>query len=312
MQEQMREPDPDRLRARLAVDLRELGIGRVDDALLSELAHASRRRMHEGTLPGYGAIVSSVDAAARTGATGARTEFEEPERLRQLADGRTSFIERIGDDVALWLAASEVTEIDLVRICRERDARVVRLDTDGSLHLVGPTQVWSRRRTQWQARATAPTLHARLAGRAPGPGGPDVLEGLLDLAVHVLGPRDVGATLVWLPDWERRGCEGSLPTGGSTPLLDLTDRRLDGAVTNLLRQHDGAALVSPAGALWWVGAELAAPRSPDEGSVEGGMRHRSAARFSRLRPDAWVVVVSQDGPVSVYVDGREASRDPGA
>jgi hypothetical protein len=293
----------DRVRARLQVEL--------DDALLSELAHASRRRMHEGELPGYGAVVIRPEAAAATGVTAARTEFEDPERLRQLADGRTSFVERIGDDVCLWLADTPVTEADLVRLCRERGARVVRLDPDGSLHVVGPDHVWSRRRTQWQARATAERMVSRLAEVPARPGDARVLRGLLDLAVHVLGPRDVGATLVWLPDWERRGCDATLPGGGSTPLLPLTDRSLDPAVANLLCQHDGAALVAPGGALWWVGAELAAPPVRHGPLTGGGMRHRSAARFSRVRPDAWVVVVSQDGPVSVYVDGDEVGREDG-
>lgn len=297
----------ERVRTRLEVELGELGIEGLGDALLTELAHASRRQMHEGDLPGYGALVQTAEAAVRTGTTAARTEFEDAERLRQLADGRTSFVERIGDDVCLWLAASEITEVDLVAICRRRDARAVRLDPDGSLHLVLPDRVWSRRRHQWRARPTSATLQTGL-GDVPGrPGTLAALHGLLDLAVHVLGPRDVGATLVWLPDWDRHGCRESLPRGGSTPLLDLTDRTLDGAITNLLRQHDGAALVSPSGALWWVGAELTGPPAPEGAPNLGGMRHRSAARFSGLRPDAWVLVVSHDGPVSVFVGGRDVS-----
>ncbi len=39
------------------------------------------------------------------------------------------------------------------------------------------------------------------------------------------------------------------------------------------------------------------------------MRHRSAARFSRMRPDTWVFVVSQDGPVSVFVDGHDVTAE---
>ena len=303
----MSDSRPDRLLDRLRVELREVGAGDVSDTVLDELGHGVRRQAHEGTLPGYGALVMTAEQAGRTGRTAGRTEFEDPERLRQLADGRTSFVERIDDDVSLWLAPQEVTEVDLVQICRERGAHAVRLDPDGDLHLLTADRIWTRRRAQWHERPTAPALRSCLDAVAPCPGEPDVLDGLLDLAAHVLGPRDVGATLVWLPDWERTGCSASLPTGGSTPLLSLTDRTHDGAVTNLLRQHDGAALVSPGGALWWVGAELAAPPDDDAVPAVGGMRHRSAARFSRRRPDAWVVVVSQDGPVSVFVDGRDVT-----
>lgn len=298
----------ERARTRLEHELEDLGIRGVDGAVLTELAHASHRQLHEGALPGYGAIIQTAEAAARTGVTATRTEFEDAERLRQLADGRTSFLERIDDDVALWMAAREITETELVRICRERDARAVRLDPDGALHIVSADRIWSRRRNQWRRRPTADTLYTRLLESTDDcPGTHEVLQGLLDLAVHVLGPRDLGATLVWLPDWDRLGCDQSLPSGGSTPLVDLTDRTMDGAVTNLMRQHDGAALVSPDGALWWVGAELSAPATMDA-PVTGGMRHRSAARFSHLRPAAWVFVVSHDGPVSVFVGGQDLTR----
>lgn len=296
-------------RSRLAVELDELGLD-VGDALVDELAHAARRHTHEGVLPGYGAIVPRADALARSGVTAARTEFEDPERLRQLADGRTSFVERVGDDLSLWLSPTEVSEADLVAVCRDREADAVRLDGDGGLHLVMTDRVWTRHRTQWRQRPTAATLTIHLRDLDALPGEEPVLRGLLELAVHVLGPRHVGATLVWLPDWDRHGCERSLPGGGSTPLLPLTDRTLDGAVTNLFQQHDGAALVAPHGALWWVGAELDAAPDGEAAPVVGGMRHRSAARFSRLRPDAWVVVVSHDGPVAVYVDGRDRTAHP--
>lgn len=301
----------DRVRVRLEHEMQDFGIDGVDGILLTELAHASARQLHEGTLPGYGAIIHPPEAAARTGVTATRTEFEDPERLRQLADGRTSFVERVGDDIALRMAAQEVTEADLVRVCGDHDARAVRLDSEGGLHLVSQERIWSRRRNQWRRRPTAHTLYQQLVDATDErPGDDVVLRGLLDLAVHVLGPRDLGATLVWLPDWSRRGCERSLPTGGSTPLLDLTDRALDGAVTNLIRQHDGAALVSPGGALWWVGVELSAPTMP-ESPATGGMRHRSAARFSHLRRGAWAFVVSHDGPVSIFVDGQDLTRGLG-
>ena len=295
-----------RLHERLATELRELGAGELSPAVLEELGHALHRHTHEGDLPGYGAIVLDREQAARTGTTAGRTEFEDAERLRQLADGRTSFVERVDDELSLWLAGNEVSEVDLVTMCRERGAHAVRLDTDGDLHLFGTRRVLTRRRAHGHGRPTAVALRGGLAGRAA-PGDDDVLAGLLNLVVHVLGPNEVGATLVWLPDWERTGCDASLPTGGSTPLLSLCNRALDGAITNLLRQHDGAALVSPDGALWWVGAELAGPTRLDDVEADGGMRHRSAARFSRLRPDVWVFVVSQDGPVSVFVDGHDVT-----
>jgi DNA integrity scanning protein DisA with diadenylate cyclase activity len=40
------------------------------------------------------------------------------------------------------------------------------------------------------------------------------------------------------------------------------------------------------------------------------MRHRSAARYTYDHPDAVAVVVSEDGPVTVFYRGRSLSECP--
>jgi DNA integrity scanning protein DisA with diadenylate cyclase activity len=51
--------------------------------------------------------------------------------------------------------------------------------------------------------------------------------------------------------------------------------------------------------------------TPEAGSAidhERGMRHRSAARYTFDQPGALAVVVSEDGPVSVFLHGRPLSE----
>jgi hypothetical protein len=298
----------DLARARLARELEDVGIAPVDEAFLDEVVHASRQRGHEGTLPAFGAFVAATGMG--TEGIAERVQFESLSRLRQLADGRTSFLERTPTEFALVIRERRISEADLAKLCAERDGHVVRLFPSGVLQVLSGERIWTRVRTRWWRRPTATRCHDTLMVLdARPPGDPEVLAGLLDLAVHTLSPAGIGATLVWLPDWDRTGCAGSLAGGGSTPLLSVTDRALDPALKNLLAQHDGAALISPDGSLWWAGAELIAPPTPpDEPPIVGGTRHRSAARFSHLRPDAWVIVISHDGPVSVFVSGREVIR----
>lgn len=72
-----------------------------------------------------------------------------------------------------------------------------------------------------------------------------------------------------------------------------------------LTQQDLAALVGGGGDVeaigvglrWSAAAESAVP-------VDRGMRHRSAQRWSFDHPTAIVVVVSGDGPVTVYRHGQ--------
>ena len=52
------------------------------------------------------------------------------------------------------------------------------------------------------------------------------------------------------------------------------------------------------------------PSADAEATVEGlgGMRHTSARRYSRDDPQAVVVVVSEDGPVTIFRDGDVVAR----
>jgi hypothetical protein len=73
----------------------------------------------------------------------------------------------------------------------------------------------------------------------------------------------------------------------------------------VLGQIDGAAVFDRDGVLRQLGVRLV-PSAVAEADVEGlrGMRHTSGRRFSYDEPDATVIVVSDDGPVTVLRAGR--------
>ena len=73
---------------------------------------------------------------------------------------------------------------------------------------------------------------------------------------------------------------------------------------NLLRQLDRAALITPEGRLDRLGAGLVASDDARRRvAATHGTRHTSGRRFSYDEPGALVVVVSEEGPVSIYWDG---------
>jgi DNA integrity scanning protein DisA with diadenylate cyclase activity len=77
----------------------------------------------------------------------------------------------------------------------------------------------------------------------------------------------------------------------------------------VLTQTDGAALFDADGRLLALGA-LLIPTADAEVSVGpvGGTRHTSARRYSHDDPEAVVIAVSEDGPVTVFRRGDVIGR----
>jgi DNA integrity scanning protein DisA with diadenylate cyclase activity len=136
---------------------------------------------------------------------------------------------------------------------------------------------------------------------------------VLELAVHWLAPSRIGATIVAHDgesiDWPSLDTS----TAARTPQLSVCDRRHFSALTTVLRQHDLAVIVDRDGLLRKVAVGLR--WTPDAESAvisDRGMRHRSAQRYSHDHPTATVVVVSEDGPVSVFRAGAVVVTSAGA
>jgi DNA integrity scanning protein DisA with diadenylate cyclase activity len=73
-----------------------------------------------------------------------------------------------------------------------------------------------------------------------------------------------------------------------------------------LGQIDGAAVFDAEGVLRDLGVRLV-PSLEAEAEVDGlgGMRHTAARRYSYDDPTATVIVVSEDGPVTVLRNGEQ-------
>jgi DNA integrity scanning protein DisA with diadenylate cyclase activity len=92
------------------------------------------------------------------------------------------------------------------------------------------------------------------------------------------------------------------------------DRPTDLApLRHVLSQIDGAALFDEQGELLELGVRLV-PSPGAEADIEAvrGTRHTSARRYSHDDPDAVVIVVSEDGPVTVFRGGDIIGHSPDA
>jgi len=299
---------------RLADELDDDGVelahtGLAARLVLEELDYCRRIPMFEGRRPIYGAFVSA--GAPEMGGDGYGVDVVDIpfplDMARPYADGRSAYLLRRGDEpesvaVACFDRALQY-EADLVRLQEATGVTVIqRTPVLGVTRLFQEGSVLSWDGRSWTARPTAASLLTAVCHHAPRfP--EEVVSGVLELALHWLSPARAGATLLVTEGLDK----ASFDTTGAhkSPALTLANRRHFPPVMSVLVQRDLATVVGPDGAVRAIGVALRASSAADaETSHPRGMRHRSAQRWSFDHPEALVVVVSEDGPVTVFCAGE--------
>lgn len=286
------------------------------DVLLDELDYARRVPMFEGRRPVYGSLSmpAGTDIRDAEGIADLVTLGGMPRDMaRTFADGRSAFIVHHADrppELACFDRPVQY-EAELVVLQQVSGARIVqRSPLRGQVRLFtdGRVVAWDGR--SWTDRATAAALLPSLLRAVPNCD-PDVARGLLELTVHWLSPARVGASIVAHEssfDWSSMDAS----TKFRAPRLSLKNRQHYPALFASLQQHDLATLVTAEGGVEFLGVGL---RSSDEAErntdrEDRGMRHRSAQRFSYDHPSTTIAVVSENGPVTIFRNGRAILLEP--
>ncbi|MCU1494416.1 MAG: hypothetical protein JWO62_2180 [Acidimicrobiaceae bacterium] len=230
---------------------------------------------------------------------------------RRFADGLSSWLLRRTDGTTEWLVFDRPagSERDLVVLAGVLDATIVQRNPAGSVRVVGSFGVLRWKGLSWHHEPPVSSwIDAVAADQAHGD--PNVLEAMLEFAVHDLGSLGIGSLLVYRPNDEPGPpVEERLPTP-----LSLQIRRAAhlAPLRHALTQVDGAAVFDAQGVLRRLGVRLV-PSNAAEETVEafGGTRHTSGRRYSHDDPLATVIAVSEDGPVSVLRDGAVLGRSYG-
>ena len=310
-------PSEARLR-RLTEELNDEGLlGEGQDwpeALLVELDYALRPAVHEKRIPSFGAIFEPhVDAPAwreQTALTVSRRWRDDlhEEDARRYADGLSSWMVRHTDGRVEVVVFDRPTgsERDLVVLADATNGTLVQRHPMGVVRLVGEFGVlrwdgvgWHHEPPlkPWMRQVTGPGFH----------GDAKVLAKLMSFAVYDLGATGVGAVLVYRPSAEcGPTSEVLLPP---PPPYEITQPEDLGPLRHVLALVDGAAVFDGNGALQELGVRLV-PSAESESDVAAyrGMRHTSALRYSADDPSATLIVVSEDGPVSVIRNGEVLAR----
>jgi sensor domain DACNK-containing protein/DisA checkpoint controller-like protein len=299
---------------RLAEELDEDGIElaeheSVRELLLDELDYARRIPMFEGRRPLYGSF--SMPPGMSISTAGGIADLVPLDHLpremaRTFADGRSAFVVNRHDEPPVLVCFDRPVqyEAELVHLQEVTGARIVqRTAVFGQVRLFADRRVISWDGQNWTDRPTAAALLTTLRQCAPDLD-PAVAHGMLDLAVHWLSPARVGATIVV----HEQGFEWSsmdVATKFHAPNLSIKNRQHFPALFASLQQHDLATLVRGDGSVMYLGVGL---RSSAEAErvvdSDRGMRHRSAQRFSYDHPSTTIAVVSDNGPVTIFRQGR--------
>lgn len=277
--------------------------------VIQELDHVRRPPIHEGRAAVYGAFVLPPDRAL-VPSTDLIELIDLPlgvDQCRRFADGRSTFLVRRTNAQPLLACfrRSIQYEADLVEIQAGTGMSIIQRTSLGVPRVVTDDGVVEWNGHSWINRLTAQALLATIDPLVEG-APRHVLEGILDLCVHWLSPSRIGAIVVY--DFDPRHDDGpslDLDAAIATPALSVVVRHHYPALFAALMQTDLAMLVRPDGAVGSIGVGLrSSPESEVAVAQERGMRHRSAARYTWDHHHTIAFVVSEDGPVTVFRQGR--------
>ena len=312
---------PPRLR-RLAEELDEAGLPlhpdvAGDDLLLGEVDYALRPTMHERRVASFGSMVAPTVATDRWSDGTHLQALVRPvgtfpvNDARRFSDGSASWLTRTttGQDSSIVFDRPAGSERDLVVLAEVTGATIVQRDALGTVRVVGERGVWRHDGMDWHHE---PPVADWIGAVAPTDGrvDPDVLRALAEFAVHDLGARGIGALLVHRPDVDEvTSFELRMPV---PPPLRIGRPEDLAPLIHALAQLDGAAVFDHGGTLRQLGVRLV-PTPEAEADVDGlrGMRHTAGRRYSFDDPAAVVIVVSEDGPVTVLRAGTVLGRSDG-
>src|SRR4029453_1497098 len=170
----------------------------------------------------------------------------DPDGMRLFADGLSSWLIRHLDGADEWMVFDRPagSERDLVVLAEVLGATLVQRHPSGAVRVVGEFGVLRWSGFGWHHEPPISSWIDLVTGCAKG-SDPEVLEALLEFAVHDLESQGIGALLVYAPE-PPSGPPGEerLPT---PPALDIRRATHLAPLRHALNQIDGAAIFDAAG-----------------------------------------------------------------
>ena len=284
--------------------------------LLHEIDAALRPPVHERRIASSGTVLEprsdpgTWEAGVKLRIKRGSADKQPLTAARRFADGLSSWLLRRTDGAIEWMVFDRPagSERDLVVLAEVFDATIIQRHPSGSVRIVGAFGVLRWQGLTWHHEPPI-TSWIDTVTASPDHGDSEVLEALLEFAVHDLGSRGIGSLLIYRSDPSPGPpVEERLPR---PPHLRIREASELAPLRHALGQIDGAAVFDAEGVLRQLGVRLV-PSNTAEETVEAfrGTRHTSGRRYSFDDPLATVIAVSEDGPVSVLRNGAVLGRSP--
>ena len=279
----------------------------IEAEIAGELARCLDPIVHEQEIRPYGAIVARETPHLERLGRLLNTDGLDLDVVRSLADGiHTVLLLVKGEPPRLLLLhesmdtdqdyASHAVWVDGIIVCNDGRG-VVRIVTDSSVTLVE-----GRR---WIAKDLVYEAAEDIVQVVPA-ANLDVVRRILELAHHHISPKRIGATVLYAltdnTDSPRLRDDGIGVAVLQVSVLNAEDEPI---LLHQARYRDGALLIGRDGRLLAVNVIMRPTRSSEQAvAPTKGTRHTSAARHTYDCPDVIAFVVSTDGPVTVFSDGK--------
>jgi hypothetical protein len=275
------------------------------DILIEEIDYALHPPVHERKNPSYGVMV--VPQPIHENLSIVDSGNMPAELARRLADGTDSFAVRTpnGIEQIVCFRNPFANELSLIGLQERLQGVFVQRDSQRRVRIYSNKSIVQNDSGFWATKPYSKNVLSTIMHAVP-QADPKLLQSLLLLAFHCLSSSNVGATLVW-PMVDTSLVPLSVSKEGmkfNDQVIDCGDSSQFGAIRSLLNQYDGAAMLSPYGKIISLGDHLGySDKAKNLISSIKGTRHTSAQRFSFDEARVVILVVSEEGPVSVFSDG---------
>lgn len=313
-------------------------------AVVEEMAYAIEPPIHEGLQPSFGAVITNDLSLLHPGLIekyrGRTFELTSISEMRCIADGVRCFYCRHvsatdSDKSLVWVSESisfmsEVAlfslrdeavfgaprvsphkqrppEKDLLLVQRNRSGEVTLLCTSGIISIKDGQ--WTKRIYQYQLGLEEYCAHSAVEASDHHSELVRTYRSLARLALHILGARRIGATLIIESSPGKLSVDGLNLIGTDKAIhvneagLTLREKGHQTLMAHLLEHNDGAAIFSQRGNLISVRNWLNIQFTEDDIKANPGGTRQLSALVASKKLRLPVITVSSDGPVRAFYKG---------
>ncbi|WP_457573782.1 DNA integrity scanning protein DisA nucleotide-binding domain protein [Desulfolithobacter sp.] len=222
-------------------------------------------------------------------------------------DGKRTFGFRlIGNSVFETLIfQSEMNDIALLQLCDSKQTCIINRHGN-TLKIYYNSTIYICENRIWKVQEKVDSQIAEIKKHYSAVN-TDLVKNILSYSFHDLSINKIGATIIyWLED-DFNTPYATIPD----PInLDFNNGNHQELLKQYLRNNDGAVIINSEGKI--IGGKAHLSFSDDSKSFiqigDKGTRHNSAARFSFDNSKSIVITVSEDGPVSVFSEGKNIAN----